>query len=126
MPEVVTPERVPEYQNVPQLTPEGVPKYQNCPLNAWKCAKNDKSVCAYSLNDKNVRISYGRVRGSGYNARTGNNVAICPGGEKKKKKKEEKKRPKLITKESVKKFRNLSQCQRNTQAICNYGKVPTF
>ena len=28
----------------------------------------------------------GRVRGSGYNARTGNNVAICPGGKKKKKK----------------------------------------
>ena len=27
-----------------------------------------------------MRISYGWVRGSGYNARTGNNVAICPGG----------------------------------------------
>ena len=27
-----------------------------------------------------MRISYGRVWGSGYNARTGNNVAICPGG----------------------------------------------
>ena len=33
-----------------------------------------------------MRISYGRVRGSGYNARNGNNVAIYPGGEKKKKK----------------------------------------
>ena len=34
-----------------------------------------------------MRISYGRVQGSGYNARNGNNVALCPGGEKKKKKK---------------------------------------
>ena len=32
-----------------------------------------------------MRISYGRMRGFGYNARTGNNVAICPGGLKKKK-----------------------------------------
>ena len=31
-----------------------------------------------------MRISYGRVRGSGYNTRTGNNIAICPGGKKKK------------------------------------------
>ena len=31
-----------------------------------------------------MRISYSQVRGSGYNARTGNNVAICPGGAKKK------------------------------------------
>ena len=40
-----------------------------------------------------MRISYGRVRGSGYNARTGNNVSIWPWGakrpnsQKKKKKK---------------------------------------
>ena len=32
-----------------------------------------------------MRISYGRVRGFGYNARTGKNVAVCPGGAKKKK-----------------------------------------
>ena len=30
------------------------------------------------------RISYGQVQGSEYNARTGNNVAICPRGAKKK------------------------------------------
>ena len=29
-----------------------------------------------------MRISYGRLRGSGYNARTGNNVSICPEGAK--------------------------------------------
>ena len=29
-----------------------------------------------------MRISYGRVRGSGYNARTGNSVSICPGAQK--------------------------------------------
>ena len=34
-----------------------------------------------------MRISYGRVQGSGYNTRTGNNVPVCPGGKKKKKKK---------------------------------------
>ena len=31
-----------------------------------------------------MRNSYGRVRGSGYNARTGNNLPICPGGKQKK------------------------------------------
>ena len=29
-------------------------------------------------------ISYGQVRGSGYNASAGNNVAVCPEGAKKK------------------------------------------
>ena len=29
-----------------------------------------------------MRISYGWVQGSGYNARTGNSESICPGGAK--------------------------------------------
>jgi hypothetical protein len=34
-----------------------------------------------------MRIPYGRVQGSGYNACTGKDCGICPGGKKKKKKK---------------------------------------
>ena len=46
------------------------------------CVKMIVKMC---LRMCRMRISYGRVRGSGYNARNGNNVAICPVGEKKKK-----------------------------------------
>jgi hypothetical protein len=35
--------------------------------------------------DMHMRIPYGRVQGSGYNACTGKYCIICPGGKKKKK-----------------------------------------
>ena len=45
---------------------------------------NQPAVNALSkLRYQYMRISYGRIQGSGYNARTGNNVSICPGAAKK-------------------------------------------
>ena len=44
---------------------------------------NQLAVNALSeLRWRYMRISYGRMRGSRYNAPTGNNVSICPGGAK--------------------------------------------